>query len=215
MQKLHQLTGMRIAASSTTIGSAAAGGNWELDVILDAPTGTQASKARSKPPLAFRAEAIAAYAGVLETFTVNSTGDTEDANDGVTTLREAITAANSTTAADTITFASSLSGDTITLANGELVITNNLSIDGDLDNNDTADITVSGNNSTRVFNVNDGNFTPDKTVSLEGLTITGGGTTGEFSGGGGIRNFETLSVSNKHHQWQLHHRKRQRWRRHS
>ncbi|BAY61023.1 putative outer membrane adhesin [Calothrix brevissima NIES-22] len=63
VQKLHQLTGVKIAASTTAIGNAAAGGNWELDVRLE----RAATQVQPELPLAFRAEAMAAYAGVLNT----------------------------------------------------------------------------------------------------------------------------------------------------
>jgi Ca2+-binding RTX toxin-like protein len=66
LQKLHQLTGMSIAASSTAIGNSAIGGNWELDVMLESlAAGTRESEKERKLSLAFRPEAIAAYAGVL------------------------------------------------------------------------------------------------------------------------------------------------------
>jgi CSLREA domain-containing protein len=133
----------------------------------------------------------------MANFTVNTTADENDGiNVGGISLREAVDAANATAEADTISFDTSLSGQTITLTNGELLITNNLTIDGDLDNNSTPDITVSGNNASRVLNVNDGNSTPDKTVSLEGLTITAGRTAEFLNYGGGIFNAENLSVNN-------------------
>ncbi len=61
VQKLHELTGGAIAASTTAIGNAAAGGNWELDVRLERIT----TQVKQELPLAFCAEAMAAYAGVL------------------------------------------------------------------------------------------------------------------------------------------------------
>lgn len=74
---------------------------------------------------------------------------------------------------------------TITLDGTQLAIAKNLTINGPGANL----LTVSGNNASRVFNIN-GNFN----VSLSGLTITGGNTS---SGGGGIINFGgTLTMSN-------------------
>ncbi|MGF2014138.1 DUF4347 domain-containing protein, partial [Nostoc sp. DedVER01b] len=69
VQKLHQLTGVKIAASTTAIGNAADGGNWELDVRLE----RAASEVKTELPLAFRTEAMAAYAGVLNTTPSSST----------------------------------------------------------------------------------------------------------------------------------------------
>lgn len=57
--KLHQITGAEIAASTTPIGNADKGGNWELDVTTGA----------SKPNLAFTLEAQNTYSEVLATVT--------------------------------------------------------------------------------------------------------------------------------------------------
>ncbi|BDI15194.1 hypothetical protein ANSO36C_09960 [Nostoc cf. commune SO-36] len=88
VQKLHQLTGANIAASRQRIGNAALGGNWELEVCT----------AQMEVSLAFTETTRKAYAGVLATFTVNNTGDADDgnANNDITTLREAINLENST-----------------------------------------------------------------------------------------------------------------------
>lgn len=194
VQKLHQLTGAKIAASTTAIGNSTDGGNWELDVMLENITNkTHKSEAERKLPLAFRSEAMAAYAGVLATFTVNSTDDTDDGdiNNGVTTLREAINAANASSGEDTITFGGSVFTDTtpdkITLTNGQLLINdsltiigtgiNQLTLSGDANNNgynDSGDV--------RLFFVNQG------TVNLSNFTLSGGrskGGNGENYGGGG------------------------------
>ncbi len=54
---------------------------------------------------------------------VTTIADTVDAFDGLTSLREAISYANTHPGNDTITFDPSLAGQTITLANGELALT--------------------------------------------------------------------------------------------
>ena len=61
-------------------------------------------------------------------------------------LREALALANADADADTIVFASA---GTLTLTNGELGITTDVTIDGDIDGNGTADITVSGSDLSR------------------------------------------------------------------
>ena len=132
-------------------------------------------------------------------FTVTTTADT-----GTGSLRAAVDSANSTGGSNTITFASPLTGgQTITLTSNDttnpfalgptaLVIApgDNLTIAGDPAQ---AGITISGNNSQRLFGVLTGG-----TLTLQFLTITGGraqgGNGGSFnlvspndmdSGGGG------------------------------
>ena len=100
---------------------------------------------------------------------VTTASDVVDPFDGKTSLREALAYADSHAGADTITFAASLAGQTITLTQGELVIASDVAIDGDiLGNDDKADITISGNHVSRVFNVTAG------TATLDSLNITGG-----------------------------------------
>jgi len=87
------------------------------------------------------------------------------------TLREALTAAGS---GDTIEFAAGLAGGTITLSQGVINITTNVTINGDVTGADgAADITIDGSgnpNSVGMFSVANGG-----TLNLESLTITGGG----------------------------------------
>jgi|tagenome__1003787_1003787.scaffolds.fasta_scaffold16212004_1 hypothetical protein len=78
----------------------------------------------------------------MATFTV-TTGSDVVASDGVRSLREAVTLANATAGADTIVFAPSLEGKTLTLAGGELVLTNDATVDGD-QNNDGTQVVLSG-----------------------------------------------------------------------
>ncbi|MGI9356057.1 MAG: beta strand repeat-containing protein [Rhizobiaceae bacterium] len=106
--------------------------------------------------------------------------DDVTAADGQTTLREAIAAA---TSGDEINFANS---GAITLTQGQLEISTNLTIDGDVNGDDSPDVVISGNNLDRVFEVVAG------TSIIDAVTVTGGrATTGApFSTateGGGIR----------------------------
>src|SRR6266478_4919390 len=63
---------------------------------------------------------------LLSTFTVNTTGDVTNPSDGLTTLREAIVAANAHAGADTIDFSPTVftagSLHTIKLTGGQLTI---------------------------------------------------------------------------------------------
>jgi PEP-CTERM motif len=107
---------------------------------------------------------------------------------GAGSLRAEIAAAHN---GDTIRFATSMVGKTITLTSGELLIKQNVTIAGPVDRN----VTVSGNNASRVFDV--GKTT--RNVTLSGLTISNGsanGPTNTTIQGGGIYNAGTLTVSN-------------------
>ncbi|MEH2279927.1 MAG: DUF4347 domain-containing protein, partial [Nostoc sp.] len=201
--KLHQLTGANIAASRQLIGSTALGGNWELEVRT---TDMEVS-------LAFAETTRKAYVGVLATFTVNDTGDADDgdANNGITTLREAINLANATVGDDAIAFGgifNDTTPDIITLTSGQLKITDDLTILG----TGASLLTVSGNNASRVFEISG----LGRDVSIDGLKIANGNDSGilvnnntllslsnsnvsdntSTSSGGGIDNKGTLKLTN-------------------
>ena len=153
-QTLADLTGADVAVSDDRTG---VGGDWTLEVR----TGD------ISVPAAFSASSMADYDYTLATVTVTNNNDS-----GAGSLRAAIGSASS---GDTITFNA---GMTITLSSGQLSIGQNLTIDGDLDDNGSADVTVDANYTSRVFSITSG------TVSLDGLTITHG----LVSGNGGAYN---------------------------
>jgi hypothetical protein len=95
---------------------------------------------------------------VPSTLTVTSTADS-----GPGSLRADIAAAQP---GDTINFASSLNGQTITLTSGELVVNKSLTIQGP----GAGQLAISGNQASRVFDVVGGTTN----VTLSGLTITQG-----------------------------------------
>ncbi|MEM9222098.1 MAG: choice-of-anchor Q domain-containing protein [Pseudomonadota bacterium] len=120
-------------------------------------------------------------------FVVTTADDTVDNTDGVTSLREAILAANGATlgaGTPTITFDNSLDGAVLFLTNGELDITRSVIINGDTDGDGKANVTISGdadkdanavNNDlqdgeSRIFDIS-GNGTD---VVLTALTLTDG-----------------------------------------
>src|SRR5438552_4113229 len=111
---------------------------------------------------------------------------TNKLDSGVGSLRADIAAAHNN---DTIVFAPSLDGQTITLTSGELLIRHNVTIAGP----GAGQLTVSGHNNSRVFEV-----TKTASVTLSGLTISNGVAHGVgLAGvGGGILNHGTLTVSN-------------------
>ena len=127
---------------------------------------------------------------LLSTFVVTSPLDDGSAG----TLRSKIAAAHS---GDTIDFASSLAGDTITLnpTFGELLITKSLDIEGPGANL----LTISGNDASRVFDISGAATT---SVTIAGLTIAHGSATGfgmgsspSDLGGGGILNEANASLT--------------------
>lgn len=111
---------------------------------------------------------------------------TSAADSGTGSLRSTIAAA---AAGDTIVFGPALSGQTIVLTSGELAISKTLNILGP----GPANLTVSGNGSSRVFRITD-----NATCTLAHLSITRGVGVGNVSSniGGAILNFGTLTLSN-------------------
>jgi hypothetical protein len=98
------------------------------------------------------------------TFTVSTTNDS-----GTGSLRDAIAQANLAAGADTIDF--TVSG-TIVLTTGEIGISDSLTIDGP----SAVSLTVSGNDTSRIFNIDDGTAAlTDSTISDNTATLTDGG----------------------------------------
>ncbi len=115
---------------------------------------------------------------VPSTLTVTNLSDT-----GTGSLRAAIAQAQN---GDTITFSPSLDGGTIQLTTGQLVITQNLTITGPGANL----LSVSGTNDSRVFDI------VSSTVTISGLTITGGSGSGSsLNNGGGIWSNGNLTLA--------------------
>ncbi len=119
---------------------------------------------------------------LLSMLTVSSTNDS-----GTGSLRAAVNQANSDGGGDTIVFSSLFNTpQTITLTSGQLELTGTTApttITGP-----AAGVTVSGNNASRVFQVDSG-----VTATISGLTISGGNAVG--GNGGGLQNLGTVTVS--------------------
>lgn len=99
---------------------------------------------------------------------------TDDESDGNTTaldvtLREAIELANANPGPDIIVFSSLLSGEQLDLSLGQLNITDDLTIRGYTPFDSDANITISGGNTQRIFNVSSG-----VALTLDNLTLTAG-----------------------------------------
>jgi len=119
----------------------------------------------------------AAPAASAATFTVTNLAD-----NGAGSLRDAIAKANQSAGADTIAFQAGLTG-TITLASGELAVTDSLTIAGP----GASKITIDANNASRAIRLDSAN-PQDKAYALSGLTIKRGKTTTvrDNDSGGGV-----------------------------
>jgi len=131
-------------------------------------------------PASIPAQVIDAFnVAIVGAFVVDNGGDVDDGKHGAgeLTLREAIRLANNTIGGlDTITFAGSLSGQTITLGGSDLVVTDPLVIQGP-----GADkLTVSGNGLSRIVTFAIPLAGAESKIS--GLTLTQGNAA---TGGGG------------------------------
>src|SRR5471032_1546138 len=175
VDSLAQLTGRDIAASSNRTG---VGGDWNLEIA----TGTIDSVN------VLSAQSMSAYQWGLATWTA-----TNNLDSGTNSLRAELALAQN---GDIVTF----SGSMIVNLNTELLVNKNITIDGDLNNDGVADVTLSGQYKTRVIEVASGS-----TVLLDGLTITKGlaagngansGFTASDALGGGILNAGNLTLKN-------------------
>jgi len=175
VDSLAQLTGRDIAASSNRTGE---GGDWTLEIA----TGSIESHT------ALSYQAMSAYQYGLATITVVNNGDS-----GVGSLRQAL---SDSVSGDTVTFSTTM---TVNL-NSQLVISKNVTIAGDLNQDGVADVTLSGQYKTQVLRVGSG-----VTATLDGLVITQGlaagngaaaGVDGTAAMGGGIVNLGNLTLNN-------------------
>ncbi|WHS60595.1 Ig-like domain-containing protein [Pseudomonas sp. G2-4] len=175
VDSLAQLTGRDVAASNDRTGL---GGDWELEIA----TGNIESAN------VLSATAMSEYQWGLATWTA-----TNNFNSGVGSLRAALGSAQN---GDIVTFNASM---TVALTQ-VLVVDKNVTIDGDLNNDNVADVTLDGQYRTQIINV-----TAGTTATLDGLVITRGMTAGNggnggddalVSKGGGIYNAGTLTLRN-------------------
>ncbi len=115
---------------------------------------------------------------------VTTLEDVVDRFDGKTSIREALAIAQQT--ASTVTFDSTLNGQTLVLTEGPLTITSDVGF-----NATGANITLSADGESSIFDINVTSNTPDVAdVWLTGLTLTDGFTTAS----GGAINIESGNV---------------------
>jgi len=107
----------------------------------------------------------------LTSYTVDTAEDTVDDTDGVTSLREAIEAANANDGQDEIIFDSALNGQIIKLDNGVLDIEESLTIIG----NGTVNTIIDGQGSDSIFSVS---TFDDIQLEIAGVTLQNGSAGG-------------------------------------
>jgi len=125
---------------------------------------------------------VAAHGAVAATFQV-----TNLSHAGAGSLRQAVLSANALAGPDTVTFAPGLTG-TITLTSGVIVISDSLVVQGP----GAGVLTVSGNNTYRIFYINNFSSAVPIDVTLSGLTLTRGNS-GE-PGGAVLAEGENLTI---------------------
>ena len=130
--------------------------------------------------------ALETFAGP-QTFIVDEKTDENDGNfsPGNLSLREAVLLSNGNPGADTVTFAAAVRGTIV--VGSEIPISDDATIQGP----GSAALTISGNNATRILNIND-NAPSLVDVAISGLTFANGRAA---AGAGGISNNENLELS--------------------
>lgn len=123
---------------------------------------------------------------LLTNFLVTTANDDSSTDTGLS-LREAIDSANNNTGADTITFSSDLAGQRLLLTQGQLTITDPLTITG-LGATDTV---IDAQLSSRVFALTQ----TAGDVTFDGLTVTAGTTVNDLARGAGIYSYSYGTVT--------------------
>ncbi len=173
VDKLARLTQADVAASVDNTGSTDTGGDWELEY---------ASGMVHKSLNLGSIQTVSALAN----FEVTTKADS-----GAGSLRQAILDANALPGADSITFHSSLDGETINVGVA-------MWIQDDLTINGAGNIILDGGGSDRIFFIDDWNSS-NINVSLSGLTLQNGnadGSPGIGIHGGAILSKENLTITN-------------------
>ncbi|MEM1159350.1 MAG: hypothetical protein AAGJ28_00310 [Pseudomonadota bacterium] len=178
------------------------------DADKDDPDGEQGGPPTPSPPIPVAAQFLAptpdpvTVIAAVETpsLLVNTNEDVVDDMDGLTSLREALDhiangrfSAGSTIEFDTRAFDGVGSNNTITLRGARLDILDSLTIDGDLDDDGTPDITIDANNGSQAF------YSRGIRVTIDGLIIENGRASegaGIYHVSGGLRLLNSTLNSN-------------------
>ena len=127
----------------------------------------------------------------LAMITVTTLDDVVSDTDGLISLREAIENATLLDGNPAVRFAESLSGGTITLTSKLGAVTENLTINGDIDGDGEADITINGGGKYRFFDLS----TADVTLTLNGLILQNGYSETAAKTNGGVINLSAAGVT--------------------
>jgi CSLREA domain-containing protein len=192
-------SGASAVLSSTSV-TLASGNTAQVTATADSTTGSYAVTATAGGPTTNATFNLTntPFTGLV----VNSTSDAANPGTGLTSLRGAVGIASGLTFPVTVTFASALAGDTISLSTAgdetfgpsALLVTSNLTLDGGTNSITIADNTA---DAMRLFYIVSG-----ASLTLKNLTISGGTANGGGSGlgggaaglGGAIVNAGTLNV---------------------
>jgi hypothetical protein len=215
---IDSTTVLNLSSTSNTVFIDADGGtNLEIDTLfisddftaqgIVSANGVAYEKYTAGQATLFVTPGVEVKSQSFTTLTVGTTNDLVDGDtssvealilnpgaDGFISLREAVEATNNTEGAFSVDFESDLAGETIILTQDELQIMDDLTISGP----QSTGITISGNQKSRIFKVEDGTDTA-KLVNLNNLTITQGNISsgsGVNANGGGIWNGENLTIQN-------------------
>ncbi len=167
-----------------------------LDTLLARTSRTRSRKTRPAPSIRRRSRSFRPRLEILEDrtllsaniYVVNLAGDAGSGSGLTGDIRYCITQADqSANAGSTITFDTAITGSTIMLSHGELVISDTMTITGP----GASSLTLSGNNASRLFDVVSGG-----SLTLEQLTLSGGLAkgTGAAAEGGAIYSSGTLAL---------------------
>ncbi|MCA9048705.1 MAG: DUF4347 domain-containing protein, partial [Planctomycetaceae bacterium] len=185
---LNAVLNADVAGSDDATGNENFGGDWDLEYAIG----------EVKTDVVFSAGLQQSWLGKLNSITVTTTADTINSGDGLTSLREAIIQANA-----------GAGGDTILLGAGTYVLSRagegeDAAATGDLDISKSVSI-VGGGPGVTIIDASGFSGSPDRvvhifggiTVSIEGITITGGGGVegaGVFIDGGATVNISQSAI---------------------
>ncbi|WP_027360161.1 DUF4347 domain-containing protein [Desulforegula conservatrix] len=178
VEKLSVVTGRDVAASDDATGHESKGGDWDLEVR----TGT------IEASVVVGSHARNSYTNIFQAIVVDTRTDVVNANDGVTSLREALATASNSDENVTINFSSdafTYSSHTIVLSGSALNVSGKAGVVITIDGSLAGDVEIDGNNNSGVFNINSGTHAVLKQLSV---------INGSAQNGGGVANQGTLEI---------------------